>query len=234
MASTDCPNYKRSRITVPTELNIKNWRSLCGNYEDQVLLDYLEFGFPLCVDRSNFVFNTNVNNHYSADQFPSDIDAYFHKEIHQKAIVGPCKYVPFKVHYSPLLSRPKAGDTRRVIVNLSSPYGHSVNDCIQKDIYDNTAYTLTYPSIDIITDAIQTLDYDVMLSKIDVSRAFRNLRVDPGDFDLLGLQWQGKTFLDISIPMGLKSGSALCQHKLTSYITSWRQKTSKSLIILMT
>ena len=50
-----------------------------------------------------------------------------------------------------------------------------------------------------------------MLSKIDVSRAFRNLRVDPGDFDVLGIKWQGNSYLDISIPMGIKMGSALCQ-----------------------
>ena len=119
-----------------------------------MLLDYLEFGFPLCVDRSKLLFNTDVVNHYSDDQFPSDIDAYFHKEITQKAIVGPCEHIPFKTHYSPLLSGPKAGDTRRVIVNLSSPYGQAVKDCIQKDIYDNIAYTLTYHSIDNIIEAI--------------------------------------------------------------------------------
>ena len=43
---TGQPNYASARIQVPTELNIANWRKLCGNYRDQLLLDYLEFGFP--------------------------------------------------------------------------------------------------------------------------------------------------------------------------------------------
>ena len=211
VSATNCPNYKGARIRVPTELNINDWRALCANYEDQLLLDYLEYGFPLCVDRNKAVFNTEVVNHPSAIQFPDDIDTYFRTEISHKAIVGPCKHVPFPVHYSPILSRPKVGDSRRVIVNLSSPYGSSVNDCIANDVYDGIPYTLKYPSVDDIVNGIQDLEGDVLLSKIDVSRAFRNLRVDPGDFDLLGLKWRDNSYLDISIPMGMKSGSALCQ-----------------------
>ena len=40
---------------------------------------------------------------------------------------------------------------------------------------------------------------------------FRNLRVDPSDYDLLGLKWKGNLYLDISIPMGMCTRSALCQ-----------------------
>ena len=111
VASTNCFNYQGARVKVPTELNISNWRALCVNYEDQVLLDYLEYGFPLCVDRSNFVYNGHVVNHQSAEQFPADIEAYFQKELKHSVIVGPCDDIPFFVHYSPLLSRPKLGDT---------------------------------------------------------------------------------------------------------------------------
>ena len=68
------PNYKQARIKVPTELNIENWRALCGNYSDQLLLDYLEHGFPLCVNRSILPFTTDVFDQPSAEQFPMDID----------------------------------------------------------------------------------------------------------------------------------------------------------------
>ena len=86
-----------------------------------------------------------------------------------------------------------------------------MNDCIAKDYYDGASYTLKYPSVDNIINTVQELGPDVLLSKIDVSRAFRNLHVDPGDFDVLGIKWQGNSYLDISIPMGIKMGSALCQ-----------------------
>ena len=189
VASSNCFNYQGARIKVPTELNINNWRILCANYEDQALLDYLEYGFPLCIDRNNFVHNVQVVNHQSAEQYPADIDAYFHKELKHQAIVGPCNNIPFMVHYSPLLSRPKPGDTRRVIVNLSAPYGASVNDAIVNEVYDGVDFKLKYPSVEDIVTAIEHFGSDVLLSKIDVSRAFHNLRTDPGDFDLLGLSW---------------------------------------------
>ena len=65
--------------------------------------------------------------------------------------------------------------------------------------------------MDKIVEAIEEMGPDVLLSKIDVSRAFRNLRIDSHDFDMLGLKWKGMSYLDISVPMGLKMGSALCQ-----------------------
>ena len=147
----------------------------------------------------------------SAEQFPADIEAYFQKEFKHSAIIGPCDDIPFLVHYSPLLSRPKLGDTRRVIVNLSAPYGASVNDAISNELYDSVPFKLKYPTVEDIVNAIEQFDSDVLLSKIDVSRAFRNLRTDPGDFDLLGLSWNGESYLDIRIPMGLKTRSVLCQ-----------------------
>ena len=162
-------NYNCCRIRVPTELNIKNWRLLCANYHDQKLLDYLEYGFPLCIDRSNFQYNTSGDNHPSATNFPVDVDAYFTKETEHKAIVGPCEYIPFPVHYSPLLSRPKPDDTRRVIVNMSYPYGASLNDRISNTHYDGVDFTLKYPSVEDIVNTVQDLSNDVLLSKIDIS-----------------------------------------------------------------
>ena len=98
-----------------------------------------------------------------------------------------------------------------MIVNLSAPYGASVNDTISNELYDGVPFKLKYPTVEDIVNAIEQFDSDVLLSKIDVSRAFCNLRTDPGDFDLLGLSWNGESYLDISIPMGLKTGSALRQ-----------------------
>ena len=121
VAARGLPNYQYSRIKVPTELKIDNWRALCGNYKDQVLLDYLEYRFPLCVDKQALEYNKNVSNYQSAEQYPHDMSSYFHKELKHTAIVCPCNGPPFPVHYSPLLSRPKPNDTCRVIVNFSAP-----------------------------------------------------------------------------------------------------------------
>ena len=90
-----------------------------ANFEDQLLLENLEYGFPLCMNKQALTYNVNVVNHPSASQLPKDIDAYFEKEIKHKAIVGPYNNIPFPVHYSPLLSSPKANDTFELLLILA-------------------------------------------------------------------------------------------------------------------
>ena len=87
-----------------------------------------------------------------------------------------------------------------------------MNNAGSSSTYDAVLFELKYPSIDHIVDANGQSDTEVLLSKTDVSRAFRNLCVDPRDYNLLGMQRNGSSYLDISVPMGLKTGSALCQH----------------------
>ena len=80
-------------------------------------------------------------------------------------------------HCSPLMSRPKDGDSRRVILDLSYPKGNSLNDHISKVLFDGILFAL--PSIDAIVEDIINTDNDPLLFKVDVARAFRNLPVDP-------------------------------------------------------
>ena len=47
---------------------------------------------------------------------------------------------------------------------------------------------IVFPSVKNGVGTIEVLDYDVMLSNIDVSRLFQNLRVNLGDFNLLGFK----------------------------------------------
>ena len=42
---------------------------------------------------------------------------------------------------------------------------------------------------------------------MDISRAFRQLKIDPGDIDLLGLQHKDQLYLDLSVPFGYRLGS---------------------------
>ena len=47
--------------------------------------------------------------------------------------------------------------------------------------------------------------------KIDISRAFRHVKIDPSDYHLLGLRLQNY-FIDPCLPMGFRHGSAIFQH----------------------
>ena len=46
--------------------------------------------------------------------------------------------------------------------------------------------------------------------KIDISRSFRHVPIDPGDLDLLGLHWE-VYFLDHFLQFGFKHGSSIFQ-----------------------
>ena len=65
-----------------------------------------------------------------------------------------------------------------------------VNAAVQKNMYPSSNFVLNYPSLDDIVKKIIELRPGSLLYKVDIRRAFRQLKVDPGDLDLLGLKHQ--------------------------------------------
>ena len=113
-------------------------------------------------------------------------------------------------HCSPILTRPKDDNKRRVIVNLSYPPGQSLNDQVTRNRFDNRPFTLKFPKIEDIVDQILITE-DPMLFKIDVARAFRNLRADHVDALKLGISWADKWYIDPAIAFGWASGTSAFQ-----------------------
>ena len=96
-------------------------------------------------------------------------------------------------------------------MDLSWPRGLSVNQGVNKDTYLDTPYLLNYPSVDDITASLCRLGPAAQIFKIDISRAFRQIKIDPGDIDLLGLQFNSQYFIDLSVPFGYRHGSKIFQ-----------------------
>ena len=71
-------------------------------------------------------------------------------------------------------------------------------------------YYLSYSSIDNIVDRLKKLGPGAVIYKVDISRAFRHLRIDPGDLDLLGLK-HDSYYLDGSLAFGFTHGSFFFQ-----------------------
>ena len=72
-------------------------------------------------------------NHKGALEFPEAINQYLATEYSNNALLGPFFTKPFldKTAFSPLNSVPKCdSEERRVILDMSFPHGHSVNDGI--------------------------------------------------------------------------------------------------------
>ena len=73
-------------------------------------------------------------------------------------------------------------------MNLSYPRGKSVNDFVDKELFDGSKFALKLPTIDDIVSELNHLGSEALLAKIDVARAFRNLRVDPADSLKFGIK----------------------------------------------
>ena len=189
---TNRPNYMEARLPVKSQLKVDAWKRHLQGYWDEQLLQLIEFGFPLDFNR-NCPLNHETGNHKSATEFPNDIDAYIEEELKYDALLGPFDSHPIASgHCSQFMSRAKPNsDRRRVIIDLSWPLGASVNAGIDKTSYLGSPFSLTFPTVDDITDQLTRLGRGALLFKVDVSRAFRHVKVDPVDYDLLGLQWQG-------------------------------------------
>ena len=72
-----------------------------------------------------------------------------------------------------------------------------------KNRYLHSHYYLSYPYIDNFVDRLKKLGSGALLYKVDISRAFRHLKIDPGDLDLLGLK-HDSYYLDGSLAFGFR------------------------------
>ena len=144
------------------------------------MIQYIKFGFPLSITSPDSLHITDIKIHASATSSSEHIQAYIDKERSLGAMLGPADSVASShFHCLPLLSRPKDTNKRWVILNLSHPYGASLNDAVTRHEFDGHQFTLEFPSIDDIADTIRHDVTDPVLFKIDVACAFLNFRVDP-------------------------------------------------------
>ena len=99
---------------------------------------------------------------------------------------------------------------RRVILHLS--FGeHSTNKAIEHTQYDHTPFQLKLPNL------LNTLGNSARLFKVNISRAFRNVRIDPADAIHLGIKWDNKYYIDQSLAFGAVHGTAIFE-RITDFV----------------
>lgn len=89
-----------------------------------------------------------------------------------------------------------------MITHLSAPRGESVNDYISKD-----DFSLQYTSVDKAIQMALTLGKGALLAKVDLKTAFRMVPVRPQDWELLGIRWRDRYYVDTCLPFGLRSAA---------------------------
>ncbi len=92
-----------------------------------------------------------------------------------------------ETHINPLGLVPKSGQPGRfrLIMDLSSPKGHSVNDAISSSLS-----SLKYAAVDQAVQMIQLAGQGALLAKIDLQNAYRVVPIHPIDQPLLSLRWE--------------------------------------------
>ena len=212
-------NFQGARKRVPSGLRLEEWNRYLEGYQDRQLVDYLAYGWPINFKRGTVLQSTH-ENHASARQNSGHVDFYINTELGYGALWGPFESPPAGLmHISPLMTRPKRDSAnRRVIVDLSWPPGAAINEGVDEEWYIDGPATISLPTVDYLEERILQLGAGAYMYKTDLSRGYRQLRVDPNDWPLLGFQHEGKLYMDICPPLGLRS-AAMCMQRTTEAIS---------------
>ena len=211
--ATGLPNCIRVKAQLDSELNVTAWEQLLTQeYPDAELLEFVKYGFPMGYMGPPSQ-TQDINNHASAVQFPSQVELYIEKEIECGAMVGPMDDMPFKewAHISPLMSRPKTEDKRRIILDLSYPHERSINAFIRKNCVMGVEREHSLPTVDNLLRDLSSMGTGALMFTVDVARAYKNFRTCPLDWPLLVFQWNHKYFLEISMLFGARISSTHMQ-----------------------
>ena len=167
------------------------------------VLDGLQNGFRVGFNPASVSLKSATQNMPSASLQPSVIDDYLYTELAKGRVAGPFSSPPLPhLHISRFGVIPKKHQPGkwRLILDLSSPDGHSVNDGIRKD-----PFTVQYMKLDDIIDGIMSLGWGNLLAKFNVGSAYRVIAVHRNGRYLLGMQWEGNYFVDMALTFGLRS-----------------------------
>ena len=195
-----------SLSTIATPLNLQAWRMALSDHPDRLFVSYIlsgiENGFRVGFNRDQ-PLHSACKNCPSADAHPEVITEYISEEAAAGCFLGPIPDDQAQfVHISKFGVIPK-GHTPgkwRLITDLSSPGGFSVNDGISP-----TMCSLSYITVDQVAAVAASLGVGSLLAKIDIQSAYRIVPVHPQDRPLLGVRWRGSVYVDAMLPFGLRS-----------------------------
>ena len=179
------------------------------SHPDRHKVDYvlngLRFGFHLGFQPHLCKLKSAASNCPSANEHPAVIDEYLNKEVCLGRVFGPTHAPPLQnLHVSRFGVIPKKGNAWRLILDLSFPVEHSVNDGIDKD-----DFTFQYCTVKHAINLIIKAGKGALMGKVDIKSAYRIIPVNPSDRYLLGMHWKGKYYVDLTLPFGLRSAPGI-------------------------
>ena len=202
------PRIHPSLADIQTLVRLAAWQKGLVNHPDQRFAKYmyvlqgLREGF-----RVDFQYQTSglQQSHWNIlITQPVVVREYISNELeaNQLAVLTPEEAVAAAIHCSPIGIIPKKNKSGKwhLIVDLSMPEKASVNDGIKKELC-----SLSYMSVDVIAEKIVILGKGTLLAKIDIKQAYRIVPIHPKDRWLLGMSWEGRIYVDKTLPFSLRS-----------------------------
>ena len=206
---------------VTTPLHHTRWQFSLLDHPDTALVRFftsgITCGFRLGFNRPLTSLKSARHNLEGTLQHPTVVEEYIAEEITQHRVIGPLpKSAVPGVHISRfgVILKIHVPNKWRLIVDLSHPAGHSVNDGIPKSLC-----SLSYVNVDVTVRLILNAGPGALLAKMDVKHAFRLLPVHPADRHLLVMSWKDNIFIDTCIPFGLRSAPKL--FNILADLLSW-------------
>ena len=181
-------------LPLPTPVIAQSLYSMLANY-DPVVRDTLSNGFTFGFDlgfrgRPNSSFH--VKNLRSCLEFPEVVDRSIAKELEAGRFVGPLSTLPFRefqINPVGLVPKKTPGEFR-MITNLSSPRGTSINDGILEDFVH-----VSYSSLEDAIRLICRCGPSPFLAKLDIKHAYRLVPIRPSQYNLLCFRWKESSSL---------------------------------------
>ena len=178
------------------------WAPYLNSHPDKLYARFLDrgltYGFRIGFDRSK-PLKPARQNLPSVKANSSAVNRYIEDEV----ALGKLRHTPQSSvsHISPIGILPKRNQPGkyRLIVDLSSPSGFSINDRI-----DPTLCSLKYASVAQAAEMVRQQGKGALMAKLDLKAAYRMVPVHPEDQPLLGIEWKGETFMDLALPFGLR------------------------------
>ena len=201
------PPFNPIPVSKPCNINVDLFESLLEFHPDQNLVKYIVHGLRNGFDIGftgphSMSFPKNLK---SADANKDAIRIAIEKEIRRGHTAGPFPTPPFPItHCSPIGAAPKKDGSVRLIMDLSQPHGSSINDDISKE-----EFSFQYSKFDDATDLLMKAGPGSLLCKLDIKHAYRLLPVRPDQWHLLCYCFEGKYYVDLVLPFGLRSSGCI-------------------------
>ena len=192
---------------ITTPLSSSAWEYLLAEHPHQELVRFfisgISNGFRIGFKHTNSILKQAQKNTESANAHKDVVSIYLQEELTKGRVAGP--FAHSLISYGQIsrfgvIPKHHKPDSWRLIIDLSHPHNHSINDGIPSSLC-----SIKYISIDNAINQILLLGKGTMMAKIDIKSAFRLLPVHPADRHLLMMSWNNSVYIDMCIPFGLRS-----------------------------